>query len=108
MGAVTRPWEADVHFRSLPPDEFARFDAAGYAKIVWNLAAAPLDAEHSLFSTETRVVTTDAVSRERFRRYWTLLSPGIVLIRRLSLRLVRADAEQRYRARAKGVGLLLA
>jgi hypothetical protein len=99
MGAVTRPWEPDVRFWSLPPDEFARFDAPGYAKIVWNLAAVPVDAEHSLFSTETRVVTTDAVSRERFRRYWTVMSPGIVLIRRLSLRIVRSDAEKRFRER---------
>jgi hypothetical protein len=103
MGSVTRPWEPDVHFWSLPPDEFARFDAPGYAKIVWNLAATPVDADHSLFFTETRVGTTDGVSRERFRRYWTVMSPGIVLIRRLSLRIVRSDAEQRYRERAEGV-----
>ncbi len=100
MGAVTRPWEPDVHFWSLPPDEFAGFDAPGYAKIVWNLLATPVDAEHSVFSTETRVVTTDGVSRDRFRRYWTVMSPGIVLIRRLSLRIVRSDAERRYRERA--------
>jgi hypothetical protein len=103
MGAVTRPWEPDVRFWSLPPDEFARFDSPGYAKIVWSLAAMPVDAEHSLFFTETRVVTTDGVSRERFRRYWTVMSPGIVLIRRLSLRIVRSDAERRYRERAEGV-----
>ena len=102
MGAVTRPWEADVHFWSLPPDEFARFDAPGYAKIVWNLAATPVDADHALFSTETRVATTDGVSRARFRRYWTVMSPGIILIRRLSLRIVRSDAERRYRERAEG------
>ena len=101
MGAVTRPWEADVRFRSLPPDEFARFDAPGYAKIVWNLAATPVDADHSLFFTETRVATTDGVSRDKFRRYWTVMSPGIVLIRRRSLRIVRSDAEQRYRERAE-------
>jgi hypothetical protein len=100
MGAVTRPWEPVVHFWSLPPDEFASFDRPGYAKIVWNLAAKPVDADHSLFFTETRVATTDAVSRARFRRYWTVMSPGIVLIRRLSLGLVRSDAERRYRERA--------
>src|SRR5438128_2126453 len=88
---------------SYPPTKCARVDAPGYAKIVWNLAAAPLDAEHSLFSTETRVATTDAVSRDRFRRYWTAMSPGIVLIRQLSLRLVRSDAERRYRERAERV-----
>ena len=41
---------------------------------------------------------TDAVARSRFRRYWALVSPGVVLIRRQSLRIVKADAEQRSRA----------
>jgi hypothetical protein len=36
-GAVTRPWEADVKLRALPPEEFATFDDPGYAKIVWTL-----------------------------------------------------------------------
>lgn len=37
VGAVTRPWEADVKLRALPPEEFATFDDPGYAKIVWTL-----------------------------------------------------------------------
>src|SRR6185503_17742295 len=44
--------------------------------------------------TETRVLLTDAVARSRFRRYWALVSPGVVLIRRQSLRIVKADAER--------------
>jgi hypothetical protein len=98
MGAVTRPWEADVRFWSLPPDEFATFDAPGYAKIVWTLAALPITSGASIAHTETRVWMTDAVARSRFRRYWALVSPGVVLIRRQSLRIVKADAEQRVRA----------
>ncbi len=97
LGAVTQPWEADVRFRSLPPDEFAAFDAPGYAKIAWTIRAEPLGPATSRFCTETRVATTDADSRKRFRRYWTMVSPGVRLIRRESLRLVRADAERRYR-----------
>jgi hypothetical protein len=98
LGAVTQPWEADVHFRSLPPEEFAAFDAPGFAKIAWTIRAEPLGPAASRFYTETRVATTDAESRRRFRRYWTMLSPGIRLIRRESLRLVRSGAEGRYRA----------
>jgi hypothetical protein len=101
MGAVTRPWEADVHFWSIPPDEFAAFDAPGYAKIVWTLAAEPIGNGGSIAHTETRVVTTDASARARFRRYWAMVSPGVVLIRRQSLRLVKADAEQRLRVAAE-------
>ena len=97
LGAVTQPWEAEVKFRSLPPDEFAAFDAPGFAKIAWTIRADPLGPAASRFSTETRVTTTDAEARRRFRRYWTMVSPGVRLIRRESLRLVRSEAEWRYR-----------
>jgi hypothetical protein len=100
MGAITRPWEADVHFSSIPPDEFAAFDRPGYAKIAWTIAVEPLGEGHSLVRTETRVVMTDALSRARFRRYWAFVSPGVALIRRESLRIVKADAEERVRAGA--------
>jgi hypothetical protein len=40
------------------------------------------------------VVTTDAQSRRRFRRYWSVVSPGILLIRHETLRLVRREAER--------------
>ena len=97
VGAVTQPWTGDVVFRALPPAEFASFNEPGYAKIVWTIAADPLGPAESTFRTETRVVTTDAYARERFRRYWAVFSPGILLIRRESLRLVKAEAEQQFR-----------
>ncbi|HEY7509692.1 MAG TPA: hypothetical protein VIG50_05525 [Vicinamibacteria bacterium] len=97
LGAVTRPWDADVRFRGLPPDEFTAFAEPGYVKIAWALAADPLLRGDSLAATETRAHATDAAARRRFRRYWLLAKPGIVLIRHLALRLVRADAERRAR-----------
>jgi len=97
MGAVTQPWKADVQFRGLPPEEFAAFNEPGYAKIAWTIAVEPNGPRGSLFRTETRVSTTDPDSRRRFRRYWTMVSPGIVLIRREMLRLVRLEAERRMR-----------
>jgi hypothetical protein len=100
MGAVTQPWKADVVFRGLPPEEFTRFAEPGYAKIAWTLEAEPCGVGRSIFRTETRVITTDPGSRRRFRRYWTLLSAGIRLIRYASLRLVRHEAERRARAGA--------
>jgi len=39
VGAVTKPWEANVTFRALPPDEFAAFSEPGYVKIAWTLRA---------------------------------------------------------------------
>jgi hypothetical protein len=97
VGAVTQPWRAEVEFRGVEPDAFAGFAEPGYAKIVWTLEAEPLGPVTSRFRTETRVCTTDARSRRLFRRYWAFLSPGILLIRRESLRLVKADAERRFR-----------
>ena len=95
MGAVTQPWQPNVVFRALPPDEFASFEEPGYVKIAWTLRADPLDAGESIARTETRVVATDAIARAKFRKYWAWVSPGVVLIRWLSLRLVKEDAERR-------------
>ncbi len=94
FGAVTRPWEGDVHFRALPATEFAAFDEPGYAKIVWSISVEPDGAGESIVRTETRVVTTDPVSRARFRRYWALVAPGVSLIRHQALALLKRDAER--------------
>ena len=98
MGAVTQPWMANVRFEGLPPGAFAAFDRPAYVKIAFTLAADPIDANTSLIRSETRVATTDAFARARFRRYWTLVSPGVRLIRHESMRLAHADAERRARA----------
>jgi hypothetical protein len=100
FGAVTSPWVANPVFRPLPPSEFAEFHEPGYARIAWTLRADPIDATHSVVRTETRVATTDPASRTAFRRYWALVSPGVVLIRRMSLRLVKSEAERRIRIAA--------
>jgi len=97
VGAVTRPWEANVVFRSIPADEFAAFNEPDYMKIVWTLRADPAGPGASVARTETRVISTDETSRRKFRRYWSLASPGILLIRRLLLKRVKAHAEQQVR-----------
>jgi len=97
VGAVTRPWEANVIFRALPPADFAAFGEPGYVKIAWTIRADPLDATHSVFRTETRAIATDADARTRFRRYWSFLSPGIIAIRWALLRPVKREAERRAR-----------
>jgi hypothetical protein len=100
LGAVTQPWRADVVFRGIPPEEFATFDEPEYVKIAWTLAASPLGPGDCVFRTETRVATTDHLARARFRRYWALVSPGILLIRRETLRMVKREAERRARISA--------
>ena len=95
MGAITQPWTPNPTFRSPSPDDFASFQDPGYVKIVWNLRVDPVDAGESIFRTETRAVTTDATARGRFRFYWSFASPGIWLIRRLSLGPLKREAERR-------------
>jgi hypothetical protein len=81
-------------FRALAPDAFAAFDERDYVKIAWTLRADPLAGDESVARTETRVATTDSSARRKFRRYWSLVSPGIVVIRREALRIVKAEAER--------------
>jgi hypothetical protein len=97
VGAVTRPWEANVTFRALPPRQFAAFNEPGYVKIAWTIRADAIDATHSIFRTETRAIATDRSARNRFRRYWSFVSPGIIVIRWSVLRPVREEAERRAR-----------
>ena len=94
VGAVTRPWEASVIFRGLPPQDFRAFEEPGYVKIAWTLRADPVADGGSIFRTETRVLATDAAARSRFRWYWARFSPGIVLIRYMLLRQLKAAAER--------------
>lgn len=98
FGAVTQPWLASPVFRALPPGEFAAFREPGFVKIAWTLRADPIDARNSMVRTETRVATTDSAARAKFRRYWALASPGIILIRWVALSQVKAEAERSARS----------
>ena len=95
LGAVTKPWEANVTFRTLAPDQFAAFDEPGYVKIAWTIRADRVSDTESVFRTETRAIATDVFARSRFRRYWSLLSPGIIVIRWAMLGPVKKEAERR-------------
>jgi hypothetical protein len=102
MGAVTRPWEPNVTFRALSPKQFAAYRTPGEVKIVWTLRADPAGDGHSVFRTETRAEATDPVARDRFRNYWSFVSPGVFAIRWLSLQPLKREAERRMEER-KGV-----
>jgi hypothetical protein len=95
LGAATMPWVANPVFRSIPASEFEAFREPGYVKIIWSLRADPVDSGHTVFHTETRVSTTDAQARDRFRRYWSFVKPGVELIRLAMLRPIKRDAERR-------------
>jgi hypothetical protein len=98
MGAVTQPWKANVVFRKIAPELFAAFDEPDYVKITWTLRADPISASTSVFRTETRALATDASARRAFKRYWSVFSPGIVVIRWMMLWPLKAEAERHARA----------
>lgn len=100
LGSVTQPWMAAPVFRSIPANQFRDFAEPGYVKIAWTLRADPIDDRHSMFRTETRVCTTDAAARERFRDYWSFVAPGVKLIRLAMLQPLRRAAERRVRKAA--------
>jgi hypothetical protein len=95
-GAVCQPWQANVTFRSIAPEQFAGFAEPDLVKIAWTLEAEPLGPTLTRFATETRAVATDERARLKFRRYWWAFGSGIVLIRWLLLSAVRREAERRW------------
>ena len=95
LGAAAKPWEANVTFRALAPEQFAAFNEPGYVKIAWTIRADRISDTQSVFRTETRATATDAAARSRFRRYWSLLSPGTIVIRWAMLGPVKKEAERR-------------
>lgn len=102
LGAVTKPWDRDVVFHALSPEDFAAFHEPEFVKILVTIGAAPIDSATSRLRIATYVATTDPVARARFRRYWAVFSPGILLIRAIALNAVKHEAERRYRVRARG------
>jgi hypothetical protein len=102
FGAVSRPWESKVQLYPLGLAQFKAFRKPGWAKIVWTLEVDPAGASRSVFRTQTRVATTDANARRRFRTFWRKISPGVVLVRQQALGLIQGDAERRAREAKRG------
>ena len=102
FGTITQPWRANPTFQAPPPAEFAGFHEPGYIKIAWTLRADPDGQAASILRHETRAVATDPTARALFRPYWSIFSPGIVLIRWLVFGPVKREAERRASRRTGG------
>jgi hypothetical protein len=100
LGTVTQPWNRNVVFHALPLEEFVAFHEPGFVKILVTIGAHSIDSTTSTFRVGTYVATTDPVARARFRRYWAVFSPGILLIRTFTLNAVKHEAERCYRVLA--------
>jgi hypothetical protein len=97
FGSVVQPWKAvtdDVPVPQVEADRFATFDTPGYVKVAFNIRVESYGSGRSLITTETRTAATDPTSLRRFSRYWLVVGPISALIRRLTLGIVKSDAEQ--------------
>lgn len=88
FGAIGKPWLADIEWRTVPSEEFAGFDEKGWAKIAASLSVREYGARRSILTYEARTTMTDDESRDRFHRYWTVVSPFVGTIMRALLRTV--------------------
>jgi hypothetical protein len=106
LGQVSRPWKADASSTDAPttPEQFTDFDAPGFAKIVTSLRVERYGTGSCILTVETRVATTDAKSRRRFRRYWQLIGPVSSVIRRMALRLLATELRQPAPGKARDGG----
>ncbi len=72
LGLVGRFWRPVIAYADVGADDFRDFDEPGWAKTVYDLRVAPLDAGRTLLSGTMRTLSTDEAARRWFRRYWTI------------------------------------
>jgi hypothetical protein len=99
LAAVGRFWRPSGGLRRVSAESFAAFGEPGWAKGAVNFRVVRAR-DHTLLSTETRVLATDAAARRSFRHYWRLISPGSAVIRIAWLRAIRRGAERSQSAKA--------
>ena len=88
FGAVAKPWMAEIEWKTVPPFDFAGFAEPGWAKIAASISVREYGSQRSILTYEARTAMTDDASRERFGRYWMLVSPFVGTIMRAVLRTV--------------------
>jgi hypothetical protein len=94
VGAVGRFWQPHLEFQHLAPgDSFAGFDVPGFGKIVWGLSVEKRRSGGSWVTFELRVGTTDPASEAAFDRYWALIAPFSLAIRKAVLGLVEKELD---------------
>ena len=94
-GLIGRFWQLDGGLVPIPDAEaFARFAEPGTPKLAIAFRATP-DPLGTLLTTETRVFCPDRSSLLKFAPYWLLIRLPSGLIRRRTLRAIKAAAENR-------------
>jgi len=94
FGAVGKVWKAQIEWRRVPPEEFAAFAVAGFAKIAAGFSIRSYGEGRTLLSYEARTAGTDEESRQRFRRYWWLVRLFVGVVLRAALRTAKDLSEE--------------
>ncbi len=93
FGAVGKVWQPQIEWKRVPPDEFAAFAEAGFAKIAAGFSMRSYGEGRTLLSYEARTAGTDEESRSRFGRYWWLVRLFVGVVLRAALRTAKDLAE---------------
>lgn len=94
FGAIGVFWGREINWEKIKASEFVGFDRPGYAKIAANLSVRSFGIGRTLLSYEARTLATDENARKALRRYWLVVSPGIGLVLKGTLRYIKSLAER--------------
>lgn len=100
IGSVGRFWAQDYGHLDVAGSDFAGFDEPGYAKLAMSFELRALPGGRTALRYAARTATTDEEARRRFARYWRVIRPGVWLVMRRALALIRRDAERRMASTA--------
>jgi hypothetical protein len=95
FGVVGRFWSGETSWEEIDASDFASFDRPGYARIAANLSLRAYGEPRTLLTYEARTQATDAATRDAFLRYWSVVSPGVGIVMRSTLKLIAGSVEPR-------------
>jgi hypothetical protein len=95
FGGAGRFWTRSGDFQSLSAGDFKAFRQNGHVKLAVNFGVTPVNRDHTILSTETRVQCFGKYSRWRFNLYWFVIRPFSGLVRKEMLRRVKKASEAR-------------
>lgn len=98
LGLVGQFWKLSGNLQRVEPAAFRSFNKHGFAKAAWNFSLVPQHKNKTKLKTETRISCPDKNSYIKFRFYWLLIGPFSSWIRNKSLKIIKQEAEHRFRA----------
>lgn len=95
LGAAGKFWLAKPEFQSLSDARaFMELDQAGVSKLVMSFVVEPISQARVKLTTSTQISSPDPSTRRKMALYWILIRPGIEIMRRRLLQLIRDEAER--------------